>query len=200
MSSVKHEPISVLVVDDSQLNRELIEKTLRDEGFEVRTAASGDEAVRGVVAGALAEVATRTLARDFRTCDPKNEVRVYLLEGGERILALSDGSLTAKELIPSVPRLISPSDQRVFVYESPDEAELSLSWEAVPGIQKYRVQIADRYFARSEDTITVHSSLKEVTLFSEHNLCQDRRGDQCLLPEFHRRIRQRGCPFFRLIG
>lgn len=66
------------------------------------------------------------------------------VEGGERILALGDGSLTAKELIPAVPRLISPSDQRVFVYESPEEAEMSLSWEAVPGIQKYRVQISDK--------------------------------------------------------
>lgn len=34
-------------------------------------------------------------------------------------------------------------------------------------------QIADRYFSRSNEAISVHNSLKEVIVFSEHNLCQD---------------------------
>ncbi len=34
-------------------------------------------------------------------------------------------------------------------------------------------QLADKYFSRSEGSLTVHPALKEVILFSEHNLCQD---------------------------
>jgi NADH dehydrogenase len=39
------------------------------------------------MAGALAEIASRTLARDFRNFDPARETRVILLEGGPRLLA-----------------------------------------------------------------------------------------------------------------
>jgi NADH dehydrogenase len=38
------------------------------------------------MAGALAEIAHRTLARDFRSFDPDRDTRVVLLEGGPRIL------------------------------------------------------------------------------------------------------------------
>jgi NADH:ubiquinone reductase (H+-translocating) len=38
------------------------------------------------MAGALAEIAHRTLARDFRTFDPARDTRVILLEGGPRLL------------------------------------------------------------------------------------------------------------------
>lgn len=48
------------------------------------------------MAGALAEIATRTLARDFRNFDPARETRVILLEGGPRILpAFSEESSRA---------------------------------------------------------------------------------------------------------
>ncbi|MFK7991120.1 MAG: NAD(P)/FAD-dependent oxidoreductase [Sandaracinaceae bacterium] len=39
------------------------------------------------MAGALAEIAQRTLAKDFDTFDPQKDVRVMLVEGGERLLA-----------------------------------------------------------------------------------------------------------------
>src|SRR5690606_36664223 len=39
------------------------------------------------MAGALAEIATRTLARDFRNFDPARETRVVLVEAGPRLLA-----------------------------------------------------------------------------------------------------------------
>lgn len=39
------------------------------------------------MAGALAEIAHRTLAKDFRNFDPDKDARVVLLEGGERLLA-----------------------------------------------------------------------------------------------------------------
>lgn len=38
------------------------------------------------MAGALAEIAARTLARDFRNFDPQRDTRVLLLEGGPRVL------------------------------------------------------------------------------------------------------------------
>ncbi len=47
------------------------------------------------LAGALAEIAGRTLARDFRRFDPK-KARVVLIERGPRLLATFDESLSAK--------------------------------------------------------------------------------------------------------
>lgn len=47
------------------------------------------------LAGALAEIARRTLARDFRHFDPKN-TRVVLIEGTDRILSTFDPSLSEK--------------------------------------------------------------------------------------------------------
>ncbi|MCZ7680983.1 MAG: FAD-dependent oxidoreductase [Sandaracinaceae bacterium] len=42
------------------------------------------------MAGALAEIAARTLARDFRRFDPSRDTRVILLEGGPRVLPAFD--------------------------------------------------------------------------------------------------------------
>lgn len=48
------------------------------------------------MAGALAEIAARTLARDFRRFDPSRHTRVILLEGGPRVLpAFSEESSQA---------------------------------------------------------------------------------------------------------
>ncbi len=53
------------------------------------------------MAGALAEIASRTLARDFRNFDPARETRVILLEGGPRLLAAfsEDSSRYAKQAL-----------------------------------------------------------------------------------------------------
>ena len=66
------------------------------------------------------------------------------LDAGERVRAAADGSLSGKELLPGVPRLIAPTDQRVFVYEDPGKETTTLSWDKVPGTAKYHLQIADR--------------------------------------------------------
>ena len=50
------------------------------------------------LAGALAEIAGKTLARDFRNFDPK-ESRVVLLEGGPRLLPAFDPKLSEKALL-----------------------------------------------------------------------------------------------------
>jgi hypothetical protein len=43
-----------------------------------------------------------------------------------------------------VPRLLSPSDQRVFIFEDPLQEDLTLSWEPTPGCPRYRLMISDR--------------------------------------------------------
>lgn len=71
--------------------------------------------------------------------------RAETVLSGERLRALGDGRLLPKEILPGVPRLISPSDERVFVYEEPAAATTSLSWEKVPGAEKYRLHISSEF-------------------------------------------------------
>jgi hypothetical protein len=66
------------------------------------------------------------------------------VEAGERVKAQQDGRLAPKETLPGVPRLLSPSDQRVFIFEDPLKEELALNWEPTPGCQRYRLMISDR--------------------------------------------------------
>jgi len=66
------------------------------------------------------------------------------LSAGERIEATAQGKLSTKEVLPGVPRLLSPSDERVFVYEDPARANTTLSWEKVPGAARYRLLVSDK--------------------------------------------------------
>lgn len=66
------------------------------------------------------------------------------LVGGERIRAGADGRLKGKEALPDAPSLQSPSDQRVFVYEDPQKAEITLSWENVADAAAYHLMISDK--------------------------------------------------------
>jgi len=66
------------------------------------------------------------------------------LSGGERIRSSADGELSAKESLPPAPRLIAPSDQRVFVYDEPAKETTTLSWEKVAVASRYRLVISDR--------------------------------------------------------
>lgn len=70
--------------------------------------------------------------------------RVESLATGERIRADSGGELQAKEVLPGVPRLIAPADQKVFVHEDPSKANTTLSWEKIPGTPRYHLVISDR--------------------------------------------------------
>jgi len=63
---------------------------------------------------------------------------------GERIRAGSDGKLSPKEPLPGVPRLLAPSDQRVFIFEEPANETLTLNWESVKGSERYRLMISNR--------------------------------------------------------
>ncbi len=85
------------------------------------------------------------------------------VDAGERIQAKADGSLSVKQDLPGVPRLLTPSDQRVFVFDDPAKESLTLSWEPVAGAGLYQLMISDRQlFAeplydaqRSDDKATI---------------------------------------------
>jgi hypothetical protein len=70
--------------------------------------------------------------------------RTESVESGERVRAQPNGQLASKELLPSVPRLVAPSDQRVFIFENPLEEKIGLSWESVPEAGGYRLMISDK--------------------------------------------------------
>lgn len=64
---------------------------------------------------------------------------------GERIRADADGRLRAKEVLPGAPRLIAPSDQKLFVHEDPAKASTTLAWDKVPGATRYHLMISDSF-------------------------------------------------------
>jgi hypothetical protein len=70
--------------------------------------------------------------------------RKATVEAGERMRATAEGRLSAKEALPGVPRLLLPSDQRVFVFEDPSSEKITVTWEDLPGIAQYRLVIADK--------------------------------------------------------
>jgi hypothetical protein len=119
------------------------------------------------VAGSFHEVTTQKSAAktaeaaDFRVkSDPEKGTAEYdvfqggvviespdrreSLVAGEGIRANSRGELSAKQALPAVPRLLSPRDQRVYIFERPQDERISLSWETVPGAQKYQLIISDK--------------------------------------------------------
>jgi hypothetical protein len=66
------------------------------------------------------------------------------VDTGERVRTDSAGQLLAKEVLPGAPRLLAPSDQKVFVHEEPEDASTTLSWERVPGAKAYHLMISDQ--------------------------------------------------------
>lgn len=66
------------------------------------------------------------------------------LVAGERIRSSAEGTLSAKELIPGIPRLLAPADQKVFVDEDPSRIQMALSWEPVVGAVRYHLMISDK--------------------------------------------------------
>jgi len=81
------------------------------------------------------------------------------LVAGERIRATAGGRLADKEVLPGVPRLVSPRDQKVFISEEAADQSITLSWEPVPGARSYHLTISDKalftsplYDARREGT------------------------------------------------
>lgn len=95
-----------------------------------------------------------------------------VLDAGERVQAASGGGFTAKEVLPGVPRLIAPSDQRVFVFDNPGASTTTLSWEKVPGASRYQLVISDKmlfarllYDAERDDTSVVIDGIASGSYF-----------------------------------
>jgi hypothetical protein len=65
------------------------------------------------------------------------------LVAGERVRSSADGRLSAKEVLPGTPKLVSPRDQKVFIFEKPEEESIILTWEPVPGAKSYQLMISD---------------------------------------------------------
>jgi hypothetical protein len=63
---------------------------------------------------------------------------------GERIRAANSGKLQEKEILPSVPILTAPRDQKVFILDPGQQQEIALAWDAVPGARRYQLLISDR--------------------------------------------------------
>jgi hypothetical protein len=70
--------------------------------------------------------------------------RREVLDPGERVQASVGKGLSAKESLPGAPRLVAPSDQRVFAYDDPAKATTTLTWEGVPGVARYHLMISDK--------------------------------------------------------
>jgi len=69
--------------------------------------------------------------------------RTERLNSGERIRSDPGGELQAKEVLPTVPRLIAPADQKIFVHEDPATATTTLSWEKTAGASRYHLVISN---------------------------------------------------------
>ena len=85
--------------------------------------------------------------------------------------ARTGSCLEPKELLPGVPRLLLPSDQRVFVFEDPLKEKVTLKLgRAAPG-ESYRLMISDKqlftevlYDARRNGTKAVIDGLSDGCL------------------------------------
>ncbi len=74
----------------------------------------------------------------------KTRDRRKSLGGGQTVDAYGDGRISPTRDLPMAPRLLSPSDQKMFVFEDPSTAEMTLRWEKVAGVREYRLTISER--------------------------------------------------------
>jgi len=69
--------------------------------------------------------------------------RAESLVAGERLRSTA-GNLGSKEALPGVPILALPRDQKVFQFDEEQTPEITLSWDAVAGANRYRLVISDK--------------------------------------------------------
>ncbi len=92
--------------------------------------------------------------------------------GGERIRAGRDGRLQQKEVLPGVPVLSTPRDQKVFILNSSRQQPITLAWQLVPGASRYHLLISDKalftellYTAEREGTRAVVGEVPEGSYY-----------------------------------
>jgi hypothetical protein len=126
------------------------------------------------------------------------------LVAGEGIQANSGGKLTAKRALPPVPRLVSPRDQRVFIFEKPSDETITLNWEQVAGATQYHLVISDKslftdtlYDAQRDGTTAVLEGVPPGSYFWKVAAISNsgKRGPFCKQRRFRvssQKIRDRG--------
>jgi hypothetical protein len=65
------------------------------------------------------------------------------LVAGERVRSAADGRLSPKEVLPGTPKLVSPRDQKVFIFEKPQDESITLTWESMAGAKSYQLMISN---------------------------------------------------------
>jgi len=63
---------------------------------------------------------------------------------GERIRTAKGGRLKEKEVLPGVPLLTAPRDQKVFIVDPSSPAGVTLAWDTVSGAERYHLMISDK--------------------------------------------------------
>ncbi len=65
------------------------------------------------------------------------------LSRSESVSVAKNGAISAKKNIPFPPEIVSPADQKIFVYTKYKEATTNLIWEKTPICQKYHLMISN---------------------------------------------------------
>ena len=65
------------------------------------------------------------------------------MTSGESV-SVEKGVMGAVEKLPAAPRLLVPSDQKIFIYQTPRDESTTLAWEKVPEAARYRLQLSER--------------------------------------------------------
>ncbi len=66
-----------------------------------------------------------------------------ILNTRERVRVAKEGTISEKEVIPVAPKLVSPPEQKIFVYTNPADASTALVWEKVPKSVGYHLVISN---------------------------------------------------------
>jgi CheY-like chemotaxis protein len=90
-------PVRVLIVDDDELSREVLELLLQADGYEVETAESGDEAMLRLQTMSVPEVVLTDLQMPGTTGDALARLLREVCGAGTRLLAMSGSELQEGE-------------------------------------------------------------------------------------------------------
>jgi hypothetical protein len=113
-----------------------------------------------------------------------------ILNSGERVKVTPGGSISAKEGLPPAPKLVSPPEQKIFVYTNPADVSTALVWEKAPGKVTYHLHISNQPLFSSLvlDKKDVRSNYVEVASLPEANYywrvaCVNDRGIEGVFSE-----------------
>jgi len=65
------------------------------------------------------------------------------MSSGERV-SVEKGVMGSVERLPPAPRLLVPSDQKIFISAAPKDVSTTLAWEKVPEAARYHLQLSER--------------------------------------------------------